>query len=171
MIAIRHIALLLVAPLLVSGALWASSNDDEGTFDFAMQDLDGQTHRLSDYRGRWVILNYWATWCPPCVEELPELAAFQAANPQHQVLGINFEDIDPELVRRFGEEHGINFPVLPTGPEPPTFTRLRGLPTTQIVNPAGKLVADHVGTVTRQMLEDFIQEEQQGGAPAAANAN
>jgi thiol-disulfide isomerase/thioredoxin len=115
-----------------------------------------------------VVLNYWATWCPPCIEELPELAAFQAANPQHRVLGINFEDIAPDEVRAFAAEHGINFPVLPTGPTPPAFTRLRGLPTTQIVNPAGELVADHVGTVTREMLEAFIREEQAADGPAAA---
>lgn len=160
--------------LLLLGLLWGSSAPLAGTtaaepaFDFTMTDLDGREHRLTDYRGQWVILNYWATWCPPCIEELPELAAFQAANPDCRVLGINFEDIAPDEVRAFAAEHGINYPVLPTGPTPPAFARLRGLPTTQIIDPAGRLVADHVGTVTRQMLEDFIRAKPLDGAPAAA---
>jgi thiol-disulfide isomerase/thioredoxin len=157
----------LLVPALLCGLLLlagtASAASEPQPFDFSMQDLDGQTHRLSDYRGRWVVINYWATWCPPCVEELPELAAFQAANPDHQVLGVNFEDIAPDEVRAFAAEHGINFPVLPTGPTPPDFAQLRGLPTTQIVNPAGQLVADHTGVVTQRMLEDFIREERAAG--------
>lgn len=163
MTACRRIAALLCAALLLTAPPLAVSAE-QTTLDFSMDDLDGELHQLTAYRGRWVVVNYWATWCPPCVEEIPELVAFQAANPQHQVLGINFEDIDPEAVRAFATEHGINYPVLPTGPQPPAFTRLRGLPTTQIVNPAGKLVADHVGTVTRQMLEDFIREEEAAAA-------
>jgi len=128
--------------------------------DFAMADLDGKVHQLADYRGRWVILNYWATWCPPCVEEIPELVAYQAAHPEQVVLGINFEVIEAERVRAFAAEAGINYPVLPTNDGPPDFAQLRGLPTTVIITPAGELIAEHVGPLTRQMLEDFIGAEQ-----------
>lgn len=162
----RHpLPFLLLLMTLLLGAL-AAQADAPDTPAFAMADLDGEVHRLADYRGRWVVLNYWATWCPPCVEEIPELVDFQAANPRHVVLGINFEDVEPQVVRDFVREYRINYPVLPTGPTPPAFARLRGLPTTQIINPAGELVADHVGTVTRKMLEDFIAEETLAGRSA-----
>ena len=133
--------------------------------DFTLEDVDGKPVRLSDYRGRWVIVNFWATWCPPCIRELPELIAFQAAHPEHQVLGINFEDISADEVKAFAERYRINYPVLRVGagskPLVP-FEPLRGLPTTGIVAPDGELVANHAGPVTRDMLEEFFAREASG---------
>lgn len=157
----RTTALLLSLALLTT-ALPALAPADTGprSPDFAMRDLDGRMHRLADYRGRWVILNYWASWCPPCVDEIPELVAFHDANPRHVVLGLNFEDLATDRLRAFVAAHGIDYPVLPTGPRAPDFAALRGLPTTWIFNPEGELIADHVGSITRATLEDFIAREE-----------
>jgi thiol-disulfide isomerase/thioredoxin len=123
-----------------------------------LTDLEGREHRLADYRGQWVIVNYWATWCPPCREELPELEIFHANNQGNAVVwGVNLEDIDDASLKQFVDEQFLSFPVLrgdrssmqALGPVP-------GLPTTYVISPAGEVVARQVGPVTREGIEKFI---------------
>ena len=126
---------------------------------YALPDLDGRLQSLDQYRGKWVIVNYWATWCGTCREELPDLISLHETyrNRDIVVVGINFETIDPATLKRFVAEQDIPYPVLrskpvrktPLGPVP-------ALPTTYIVNPAGKTVAGEIGLVTQKNLEDYI---------------
>ena len=168
----RPLTALLCLALLAPG--WNAWADAAGPAapDFTMTDLQGKQHTLSSYRGRWVILNFWATWCSPCQDELPELSAYHAAHPEQVLLGIDFEQVDPHELQTFVRKHGINYPILPIGDHVLSgLEPIAGLPTTIIITPAGELIAKHVGSVSRLTLEDFIQREQQarGGAerPAA----
>ncbi len=123
--------------------------------DFKLTDLSGKAHVLSDYRDRWVIVNFWATWCGPCIKEIPELIRFQ--NEHHsraQVLGINFEQTAPKEIQRYIDELQINYPVLRIGSEPLVpFEPLKGLPTTFLVTPQGKIVYRHLGPLSGEQLK------------------
>lgn len=126
--------------------------------------LDNKIVKLSDYKGKWVIVNYWATWCPPCRVEMPELSLFheEHKNKDAIVLGVNYEDIDKKKVESFLTEQMINFPVVKESQAPngksTSFGALKGLPTTYMVSPTGEVVATRVGMVNQKMLEGFISK-------------
>ena len=144
-----------MAGLLLAGAATAD------TVDFKLPDLHGESHRLSDYRGRWVVVNYWATWCPPCLEELPELEVFHHAHSADKavVLGVNMEDIERDELQRFVAQQFLSFPVLVAGARPQSLVgRIPALPTTFLVNPLGEVVARQVGPVTAAALERYIEQ-------------
>jgi thiol-disulfide isomerase/thioredoxin len=128
-------------------------------FDYSLPDVNGKKHSLADYKGKWVIVNYWATWCPPCQEEIPDLVEFHDRHKDDDavVIGINFEDIGEEQLSAFVDSFLITYPILrseplavtPLGPVP-------GLPTTYIIAPDGSPVARQVGPVTGKQLDDYI---------------
>ena len=128
--------------------------------DFVLPDLDGKQRRLSEFRGKWVLVNYWATWCPPCLEELPELEIFHLEH-QHRdavVIGINLEDIALTRLKSFVENQFISFPILREKPGPRTVLgAVPALPTSYLVSPEGELVARQVGKVDAEMVERYIE--------------
>ncbi len=130
--------------------------------DFALPDLDGEIHRLSEYRGRWVVVNLWATWCPPCRAEMPDLVFFHdthAKSGRAMVLGINFEDAPLERVRAFLDDYLVSYPILRMKPGPRgPFGLVRGLPTTYLISPDGRLVHRHTGMVNRALLERWLRQ-------------
>ncbi len=128
--------------------------------EFAMHGLDGKLHKLSDYRGKWVVVNYWATWCPPCAEEIPELNKFynKYKGNKAAVIGINFEFQDKDYVREFINEFDLKYPVLMTEETISTpFGQLAGLPTTYLISPDGELQKTHMGVVSLELLENWMQ--------------
>jgi len=94
---------------------------------------------LSEYRGRWVVVNYWATWCAPCVKEMPELSELHSQREDVVVLGLAFEDVDDADFYAFLEKTPVEFPILKVDvynpPQP--FGTPKVLPTTYVVDPAG----------------------------------
>jgi peroxiredoxin len=130
--------------------------------DFSLFDITGKEHKLSNYRGKWVVVNYWATWCPPCITEIPELVDFHEArkNRDAVVLSVSFENIGVNALRQFSEEYFINYPVLRTSPAPSSpLGAIPGLPTTFLVSPEGNVVARQVGPVTAKLIADFIDRQ------------
>ncbi|MDH5184437.1 MAG: TlpA family protein disulfide reductase [Gammaproteobacteria bacterium] len=129
----------------------------------SLQGIDGKLHQLSDYRGKWVVVNYWATWCPPCLEEIPELVDFHERhkNTDAVVLGVNYEDKAVAELTDFSDEYLISYPILLGEPgSGKNIGPIPGLPTTYVISPTGEIVARQVGPLTAQMLEDFIAEQQ-----------
>jgi thiol-disulfide isomerase/thioredoxin len=142
--------------------------------DFTLPDLDGKPRSLSEFRGKWVIVNYWATWCPPCLEEIPDLVDFHERHKDDDavVIGINYEEVNQEYLRDFVESHFMSYPVLRMEPAPVTeLGPVLGLPTTYIISPEGERIARQEGPVTGDAIESYLQrkKQQQGAAmPAAA---
>ena len=153
-------ALLLLALLALSPLARAQGPD------FTLPGVGGQTVRLADFHGRWVIVNFWATWCTPCLLEMPELQAFHKQHHERAtVVGVNFEDIAPSEIRAFVERLAITFPVALSGGEPLPGFELKGLPTTFLISPTGELVDTHLGTVNAAMLAERLAElESTGGS-------
>ena len=140
---------------LMLGAL-VSTGLAAAPVDFTLRDLDGRAYSLSDFRGKWVVVNYWATWCPPCRVEMPELNFFHDAHADNDavVLGINFEDIDDQTVRQFLDDYLISFPVVLQAPGPEGHLgEIPAMPTTYIVSPRGEVVKKKVGRIDRDWLE------------------
>jgi len=127
--------------------------------DFSLPGLDGRHYQLSDFRGKWVLINFWATWCPPCLEEMPELEIFHNSHKDRDavVWGVNMEDIAPEKLRRFIDEQFVSYPILlmREGARSP-LGRISGLPTSFLISPDGRIMAKQVGTVTASAIENFI---------------
>lgn len=133
-----------------------------GAVEYALPDLDGKLQSLKQYRGKWVIVNYWATWCGTCKKELPDLVAFHQRNKERGavVVGVNFEDITTERLREYVTRHAMPFLVLRSELVPVTpLGRVPALPTTYIIDPNGKVVAGEVGLVTTEQLEEYIEQK------------
>ena len=137
--------------------------------DFTLEDLDGNPVSLSDFRGKWVIVNYWATWCPPCLEEIPDLVGLYEDNRDTiVVLGVDYEEVNREYLQEFVESHMMSYPVMQMDPRPMTeLGPVLGLPTTYIISPEGERMARQEGPVTREALEKYIARKQQQGAGLA----
>jgi thiol-disulfide isomerase/thioredoxin len=133
--------------------------------DFTLKDLDGKPVSLSDFRGKWVIVNYWATWCPPCLEEIPDLVGLYEDNRDSiVVLGIDYEEVNEEYLREFVDSHMISYPIMQMDPVPLTeLGPVLGLPTSYIISPEGERMARQEGPVTREALEKYITRKQQAG--------
>jgi len=130
--------------------------------DYTLPDLDGRLQSLDQYRGKWVIVNVWATWCGTCRKELPDLVSLHEKHRDGDivVVGINFEEIGRQELKDFVAAQNIPYPVLRTVPVRKTpLGPVPALPTTYIVNPAGKVVAGEIGLVTQQNLEDYIASQ------------
>ena len=131
--------------------------------DMPLDDVYGNKLNLNSYRGKWLVVNYWATWCPPCIVEMPELQEFHDAHADDNamVIGINAELIGKPRLRAFLEDYFITYPVFVSKPtQQSELGLIPGLPTTFLVSPAGDVVARQVGPVTREMIEQFIQNWQ-----------
>ncbi len=127
--------------------------------DFVLQDTQGQSQRLADYRGKWVLVNFWATWCPPCLAEAPELVALHNAHRDKDlvVIGISM-DSTPESVADFAKRKKISYPlVLGSEKIAQQIGEVEVLPTSFLFDPDGHLVSTQAGELTRESVENFLR--------------
>ncbi len=123
-----------------------------------MATIGGGSFQLSDHRGSWVVVNFWATWCPPCIKEMPELSALDAERKDVSVVGLAFEEIDIKDLLAFVAEHPVVYPIalVDVYNPPADFDTPRGLPLTYLVAPDGSIAEKIMGPVTRAELEKMI---------------
>lgn len=125
--------------------------------DFELMTLDGKTVKLSDYRGKKVILNFWATWCPPCKAEMPDIQKFyNEADDNVEILAIN---IDPQYdVKKFVREANVTFPVLlDSKDEVNNLYRILTIPTTYFIDGEGIIRSKHLSVMTIEIIREHIK--------------
>ena len=123
---------------------------------FTVTDLDGKTISMADLRGKVVLVNFWATWCPPCRAEIPDLVKLQEKyRDKLVILGISEdEDASPQEVKAFGAEQKMNYPIVMLTPElSKIFKGVSALPTTFVIDPEGKIRQRHIGMLRSETTE------------------
>lgn len=137
-----------------------------GTPTLHVTTLDGKPFDLAAHRGHWVVVNFWATWCGPCLKEMPELSALDAMREQVDVVGLAYEDTTPEEMRAFLQKHPVVYPIaiIGTYTPPKDFETPRGLPTTWLIAPDGTVAHHFLGPVTAKDVDAAIAA---GGTPKA----
>ncbi|GAA5071811.1 TlpA family protein disulfide reductase [Lysobacter panacisoli] len=131
--------------------------------------VDGTEYDLAARRGKWVVVNFWATWCKPCLKEMPELSALDAMREHVEVVGLAYEDISADDMKVFLKLHPVVYPiaVVDTFNPPADFATPRGLPMTYLIAPDGKVADKFLGPVTAKDIESAIAK---AGGPKASQS-
>ncbi|WP_426701086.1 TlpA family protein disulfide reductase [Rhodanobacter sp. Col0626] len=138
------------APAMVGQALPA----------ITLPDLDGKPHQLAEYRGRRVVLNFWASWCVPCLEEMPALTRVQEKFGEHAPIVIGIAMDEPVRVRAFLAAHPVNYPILLGHLAWPSTSEQLGnarqiLPYSVLIDADGRILATHEGPLTARLLQEW----------------
>lgn len=125
---------------------------------FDLVDTAGKPQRLADFKGRWVVLNFWATWCVPCIQEIPEISAFRKAHGDVVVIGVAIDAEDAPKVKSFAAKVGHDYPlVLSNDAVEKQLGEPKALPTTRVYDPSGRLVYDKPSRVDAKTLESLTR--------------
>ncbi|MFP4559966.1 MAG: TlpA family protein disulfide reductase [Thiohalorhabdus sp.] len=124
--------------------------------DVVLEDLEGESFRLSDHRGKLILVNFWAPWCPPCRQEMPDLQAFHEAHEDTVVVGLAINYRSRENVEKMVDMMNITYPVAYASPQTAEkFGSFRGLPATYLVSPDGRVIGHHSGIMSREEMEAY----------------
>jgi peroxiredoxin len=130
--------------------------------EFTVKDVAGQTHRLADYRGKWVLVNFWATWCAPCLKEIPDFSALYDARKGRDlvVLGVAMDFDNPKEVTDYARKLSMSYPlVLGDDDTAAQFGRVVGLPTSYLYDPKGNLALKKIGPLPKETIENMLDRK------------
>ncbi len=158
---IRHCVtvLLIVLSCSLTSCAYNGENAAETARDFSLQSVSGRTVRLSDYQGKVILLNFFATWCPPCRSEIPDFNELldDYRDQGFVILGISVERGDPATLKDFADEYGITYPVLiDDGLVSRRYGPIQSIPTTFIIDRDGNLVTKVIGSRDKLFFEETI---------------
>jgi thiol-disulfide isomerase/thioredoxin len=158
----KRLAAGLACALLLFASVGQADYATDAPVDFTLQQLGGGEVSLSDYRGEWVVVNYWATWCAPCRKEMPELSELHEQRADVTVLGLAYEEVEDNDFETFLQSAPVSYPILKVDvyAPPQPFGAPKVLPTTIILDHEGRAVKAFLGPVTRESIERFLD-----GAP------
>ena len=128
---------------------------------FSLTDTKGVIFTEKNTRGKYLVINFWATWCTPCLKEIPAFVKFYEENSDHvEILGLDFEPVDLEIINEYVGRFSINYPIVlyneDNDSEYSNFGEIIGMPTTQIYSPEGELLHTFMGEITIDDLSEFI---------------
>jgi len=157
----RRSALAALGALFFASCTKRQAKDRRLAPEFSLKDADGKTVRLSDYRGKVVLLDFWATWCGPCKLEIPWFMEFERKYKDRgfAVLGVSMDDDGWPAIKPFLQELGVNYRVVlgneKTGD---AYGGIEALPTAFLIDRDGRVAFEHVGVSSRRMFENDIEK-------------
>lgn len=127
-----------------------------------IETFSGEQFDLSKYKDKWVVVNFWATWCGPCLKEIPEFNAFAKKNSNVQFIGLAYEEIERADMQAFLKKHPIDYPIaiMDVYNPPKDFETPRGLPMTVIIAPGGAVAETFLGPVTGEKIQEVMNAAQ-----------
>jgi peroxiredoxin len=136
--------------------------DGKAVPDFAIEDINGKAHKLSDYHGKNLLVVFWATWCPSCNAEIPHLMELRKAYNGDQLAILAISNESPEVLKDFVAKKGINYTVASIHSTPPApFSSVTSIPTTFFVGPDGKIKLTALGLVPVSQAKAIIDAQAQ----------
>lgn len=144
-----------IASLLLAASL-ASASPEKPVL--SVEQINGGNWTLADHQGKWVVVNYWATWCTPCIKEMPELNELHVDREDIEVVGLAFEETEADDIRQFLKVRPVDYPIAQIDVfEPPAdFDVPRGLPMTYLIAPDGSVAKKYLGPITRDEIEEAV---------------
>ena len=129
--------------------------------NFSLVDIEGNMHTDESTKGKYLIINFWATWCPPCLKEIPAFVEFYEQNSDRvEILGLDYEQADKKTILEFTDTFMVNYPIIlfddKNGSQFTNFGDVFGMPTTYIYDPEGRLVDFRMGEIDIETLEKSI---------------